>query len=120
VAVLSAATVVLVVIAVLAWSRRTADAQDDRIAAVVSDMNERMEAMLQELSAALERAEEESRRSRTLGELGGSIDLDEVLARALDAACAMQGVDAGLISYTTTEGKPFVATLGLTQEEAEA
>src|SRR5438270_6232770 len=71
-AAVAAAAVALVVIFALVWSRRSATAQDDRIAAVVSDMNERMEAMLQELSAALQRAEEESRRSRTLGELTGS------------------------------------------------
>ena len=39
-----------------------------------------------ELSAALERAQAESRRTRLLGELGGTIDLDEVLTRTLDAA----------------------------------
>ena len=42
--------------------------------------------MVRELSHALERAQEEHRRTRVLGELGGSIDLDEVLTRTLEAA----------------------------------
>ncbi|HEY2936369.1 MAG TPA: sensor domain-containing diguanylate cyclase [Gaiellaceae bacterium] len=120
VAALGAALVALLVLLVLLVSRRSNRHQDDRIASVVSDMNTRMEAMLQELSSALERAEEESRRNRTFGELAGSIDLDEVLARTLEAAGAIQGADAALVSLTTPEGKPFVATLGLSQEEAQA
>ncbi len=120
VAAIAAAGAVIVVLLLFLLSRRSSRATDDRIAAVVADMNQRMEAMLQELSAALERAEEDSRRNRTLGELAGSIDLDEVLARALDAAGTIQGADAALVSLTTFEGKPFVATLGLSQEEAQA
>jgi len=120
VAAAGAALVALLVLLVLLVSRRSNRQQDDRIASVVSDMNTRMEAMLQELSSALERAEDESRRNRTFGELAGSIDLDEVLARTLEAAGAVQGADAALVSLTTPEGKPFVATLGLSQEEAQA
>ncbi len=93
---------------------------DTQIAEVVADMNERMEAMLTELSSALERAEEESRRNRTFGELAGSIDLDEVLTRTLEAAGALQGVDAAMIALENQDGKPFVATLGLSQEEAHS
>ena len=120
IAALGAALVVLLVLLVLLVSRRSNRQQDDRIASVVADMNTRMEAMLQELSSALERAEDESRRNRTFGELTGSIDLDEVLARTLEAAGAIQGADAALVSLTTPEGKPFVATLGLSQDEAQA
>ena len=52
--------------------------------------------MVRDLSGALERAQAENRRTRVLGELGGSIDLDEVLARTLDAAGALEGVDAAV------------------------
>jgi diguanylate cyclase (GGDEF)-like protein len=93
---------------------------DTQIAEVVADMNQRMEAMLSELSAALERAETESRRNRTFGELAGSIDLDEVLARTLEAAGALQGADAAMIALESQDGKPFVATIGLSQEEAHS
>jgi diguanylate cyclase (GGDEF)-like protein len=93
---------------------------DTQIAEVVADMNERMEAMLTELSSALQRAEEESRRHRTFGELAGSIDLDEVLTRTLEAAGALRGADAAMIALQNQDGKPFVATLGLSQEEAHS
>jgi len=59
VAALGAAAVALVVVLALLWTRRSSRAQDDRIAAAVSDVNQRVEATLHELSAALERAEEE-------------------------------------------------------------
>jgi diguanylate cyclase (GGDEF)-like protein len=101
-------------------SRRRPRASETQIAEAVADMNQRMEAMLAELSSALERAEEESRRNRTLGELGGSIDLDEVLTRTLEAAGALPGADAAMVTLGNQDGKPFVATVGLSQEEAHS
>src|SRR5438105_9931884 len=85
----------------------------------MAQMNDRMEAMARELTGAVERAEEEGRRNQTLGDLGGSIDLDEVLSRTLEAAGAVPGADAALVSMQGPEGKPLVATLGLSTEEAE-
>ena len=66
--------------------------------ALVSQMNTRMESMVRELAGALERTQEEGRRNSFLDELGRSIDLDEVLARTLEAGGAMPGVDAALVS----------------------
>jgi diguanylate cyclase (GGDEF)-like protein len=54
--------------------------------------------MVRDLSAALERVQEESRRSRVVGELAGTIDLDEVLTRTLEATGALRGVDAVVVS----------------------
>src|SRR5438093_9585573 len=85
----------------------------------MAQMNRRIDEMARELTGAVERAEEEGRRGRTLGEIGGSIDLDEVLSRTLEAAGAVPGADAALVSMQGPEGKPFVATLGLSTEEAE-
>ncbi len=101
-------------------TRRTARNRDARIASVVDDLNAQLESVEQELSSALERADREGRRDRVLDRLASSIDLDEVLARTLDAAGALNGADAAVISLTTHEGKPFVATLGLSQEEARS
>src|SRR2546429_47013 len=86
------------------WSagRRETEGQ---LALAMSEMNERMDAVVRELTTAVERAEEESRRGRVLGELASSIDLDEVLSRALEAAGAIPGVDAALISMTSLDGK---------------
>jgi diguanylate cyclase (GGDEF)-like protein len=72
------------------------------------------------LSAARRRRDrEELRRSCTLAELSASIDLDEVLSRTLDAAGAVPGADAALVSMQGPDGKPLVVTRGLSAEEAE-
>jgi diguanylate cyclase (GGDEF)-like protein len=92
---------------------------DERLADLVADMNSRMETMVSELSEALEHAQEEGRRNQMLGELAGTIDLDEVLTRTLDAAGAMPGVDAALARLDNGADTPIIATLGLTTEEAQ-
>src|SRR5690242_4807329 len=92
------ATLVLVLLVLLVRARRSARGSDTQLLQLVSDMNERMESMVRELSDSLERAQEEGRRNRFLTELAGSIDLDEVLSRTLEAAGAVPGVDAVLVS----------------------
>ena len=92
---------------------------DERLADLVADMNSRMETMVSELSEALEHAQEEGRRNQMLGELAGTIDLDEVLTRTLDAAGARLGVDAALARLDNGADTPIIATLGLTTEEAQ-
>ena len=76
--------------------------------------------MVRELTDAIERTQHEGQRTRMLGELAGSIDLDEVLTRVLEAAGAIDGVDAALITLAAPPGgEPIVATLGLSATEAE-
>jgi diguanylate cyclase (GGDEF)-like protein len=118
---LTAAVAVLVVLATAYLvTRHSARVTDDRISAVVADLNERMETIVQELQRTVLEAEEESRRSRAFGELAGSIDLDEVITRALESAGAIPGVDAALVSLDPgVEERRLVATLGLSAEEAE-
>jgi diguanylate cyclase (GGDEF)-like protein len=109
-------------LALLAWIIRGAQTgphSDERLAKLVADMNSRMETMVSELSEALNHAQEEGRRNRMLGELAGTIDLDEVLTRTLDAAGAMPGVDAALARLDNGGDAPIIATLGLTTEEAQ-
>jgi diguanylate cyclase (GGDEF)-like protein len=119
IAVGTAAVVLLVaLLVVLARSRRRGERSERDVLALVSELNERLEGMVRELSDSLERAREESRRNRVLGELGASIDLDEVLSRTLEAAGSVPGVDAALVSIRGGE-KPIVATVGLSAEEAQ-
>jgi diguanylate cyclase (GGDEF)-like protein len=123
VAIAAGAAAVVLLLAVLWLVRKAtagATANDPRLTHLVDDMNTRMEAMVGELSEALERAQEEGRRNRMLGELAGTIDLDEVLTRTLDAAGAMPGVDAAL-ARLENDGReaPIIATLGLTTDEAQ-
>src|SRR5437868_14597779 len=117
-AVLCAVSLSLLVL-LLVRRRNDSDAEE-RVAEVVATLNARMDELGQELAAALERAEEEGRRSRVFGELAGPIDLDEVLSRALEAAAALKGADAALVMIPDPQhGKPVVATLGLSVDEAE-
>ena len=85
----------------------------------LAELNERIEQLSSDLESAIQRTEEERRRSRFLGELAGSIDLDEVLARTLEAAGGISGADAALVTTTGFDVQPLVATLGLSAEEAE-
>jgi GGDEF domain-containing protein len=112
------ATLVLVLLVLLVRSRRSSRGGEQHLLAHVAEMNTRMEAMVRELSDSLERAREEGRRNRYLTELAGSIDLDEVLSRTLEAAGAVPGVDATLVSIFDDDERPIVATLGLSTEEA--
>src|SRR5947208_14801862 len=112
------ATLLLVSIALFVRSRRSRPAGGQELLTVVSEMNARRESMVRELSESLERAQEEGRRNRYLTELAGSIDLDEVLSRTLEAGGAVPGVDAALVSISDGD-KPIVATLGLSAEEAQ-
>jgi diguanylate cyclase (GGDEF)-like protein len=115
---LGALVVLLLALLVVRW--RSDTRTDERVAQVVQSLNARMDELGRELQGALDRAEEEGRRSRIFGELAGSIDLDEVLARALEAAGALEGADAALLMLPDAQGgKPLVATLGLSVEEAE-
>src|SRR3954462_10495648 len=90
---LGALVVLLLALLVVRW--RSDAKKDKRVAEGVQGLNQRMDELGRELAGALERGEEEGRRSRIFGELAGSIDLDEVLARALEAAAALDGADAG-------------------------
>lgn len=115
---LGALVVLLMALLVVRW--RSDNSADERVAEVVASLNARMDELGRELAGALERAEEEGRRSRIFGELAGTIDLDEVLSRTLEAAGALEGADAALIMLPDPQGgKPLVATLGLSVEEAE-
>jgi diguanylate cyclase (GGDEF)-like protein len=115
----SALAMLVAVLTAVLIARRRRPPEEDRLALAMAQMNERMDAVVRELTSAVERAEDENRRGRVLGELAASIDLDEVLRRTLEAAGAVPGADAALISMTSSEGKPLVATLGLSTEEAE-
>src|SRR5436853_216448 len=115
---LGALVVLLLALLVVRW--RSDTKTDERVAEVVLSLNSRMDELARELQGALERAEEEGRRSRIFGELAGSIDLDEVLSRVLEAAGTLDGADAALMMLPDAQGgKPLVATLGLSVEEAE-
>jgi len=101
-------------LAVIVWlASRRPPAADDDLAVALSEVTSRMERLSGDVNDALERARDEGRRGRSLGELAGSIDLDEVLTRTLEAATRSPGVDAALISVEGPGGEAVVAGLGV-------
>ncbi len=114
-----AVCVVVLLVLLVVLNRRSSRAAQDSVADVVRALENRMDELSHELAGAVARAEEEGRRSRFLGEIAGSIDLDEVLSRTLEAAGSLPGADAALVTLRSHDGKPIVATLGLSAEEAE-
>jgi diguanylate cyclase (GGDEF)-like protein len=115
------ACVLLLLVLLAALVRRSGRRADERVSQVVNVLETRMDELGRELAGAVERAEEEGRRSRFLGEIAGSIDLDEVLARTLEAATgAVPGADASVVRLENQEGGPTVAAHGLSADGAEA
>jgi len=108
-AALGALVVVLGVLLVVSL-RRSSRRAEERVSDVVETLEKRMDELATELAGAVARAEEESRRSRFLGGIAGSIDLDEVVARTLEAAAEVTGADAALLSLEGRENSaPVVA-----------
>jgi diguanylate cyclase (GGDEF)-like protein len=102
-------------VAVFLLGRRSGSSSEARLDTVAAQIDERMQAMVLDLSDALDRAQEEARRSRMLGDVGGTIDLDEVVSRTLDAASTMSGVDAAVVAVGAG-GEPLTAAIGLESE----
>jgi diguanylate cyclase (GGDEF)-like protein len=119
---IACAVAVLVIVAAIAatvLARRSSKRADRRVTELVEILNVRIDELARELAGAREQAEGELRRNRVLSDLGGSIDLDEVLTRTLEAATHATDSDAALVWIGNPAGPPLVATLGLSQEEAE-
>lgn len=120
VVVLAAALAAAVGLAVVVAVRRRPSGrpETEALVQVVSDMRRKMDELSSDLSEALERAERESRRNRLFGELGGSIDLEELMERVLDAALEVPGFEAAMMSVERPEGGPATVTRGMTTQEA--
>src|SRR2546426_12458210 len=83
---LGALVVLLLALLVVRW--RSDSSTDERVAEVVASLNTRMDELGRELAGALERAEEEGRRSRIFGGLPGPTALDEARPRPPEPAGA--------------------------------
>jgi len=114
------ATVVVLAALLAVAHRRSSREAEARVSTVVETLEKRMDELATELAGAVERAEEEGRRSRFLGEIAGSIDLDDVVARTLEAAVGVTGGDAALLSLDPkSEGEPLVAGHALAPDGAK-
>jgi diguanylate cyclase (GGDEF)-like protein len=120
--ILLAAGLVAAAAAAAAWlagRKRGSAGSEAQVTAIVEQLTGRVDELAADLRRALERAESEGRRGRFAGELAASLDLDDVLARALDAARDLPGVDAAVASVDEGESR-IVATAELPLEQAEA
>ena len=106
------------VVLVVSRRQRTGAAQPEELVRAVDEMRSKMDELAGELSGALERAERESRRNRLFGELGGSIDLEELMDRVLDAAMDIPGIEAAMMVVERQDGAPAVVTRGMSPDES--
>ena len=118
--VVAAVAIAAALTAVLVARRRTPARAEgsDQLVRAVDEMRVRMDSLAHDLSEALDRAERESRRNRLFGELGGTVDLEELMDRVLDAAMEIPGIDAAMMVVEAQGGNPAVATRGMTAQEA--
>lgn len=118
--IIAAAVVVAAVLVWLILNRRPAPVTQppEELVRAVDEMRTKMDELAGGLSEALERAEQESRRNRLFGELGNSIDLEELMDRVLDAAMEIEGIDAAMMVVERQDGAPAVVTRGMTAQES--
>jgi diguanylate cyclase (GGDEF)-like protein len=119
-AAVGAALATLLLTLLVLWIRQRGRKREAELTDALRELESRMDTMVRELTSTIERTQHEGHRTRMLGELAGSIDLDEVLNRVLEAAGAIDGVDAALITVAAPPGgEPIVCALGLSAAEAE-
>jgi diguanylate cyclase (GGDEF)-like protein len=118
--ILAAAVLAAAVVVGIVMSRRSSrpEPQNEELVRAVDEMRTKMDELAGGLSEALERAEQESRRNRIFGELGNSIDLEELMDRVLDAAMEIEGIDAAMMVVERPDGGPAVVTRGMTAQES--
>ncbi len=91
---------------------------NEELVRAVDEMRSKMDELAGGLSEALERAEQESKRNRLFGEIGNSIDLEELMDRVLDAAMEIEGVEAAMMAVERQDGAPAVVTRGMSAQES--
>lgn len=77
--------------------RRNAHDVEAQVTATVETLESRLDELARELSSAVRRAEEDAQRSRLLGQIATTIDLDDAIGSTLQAATALPKVDAAVV-----------------------
>lgn len=90
-------------------TRRASERQLERGLLVIG---ERMDALALELERTVEKAREDAVRARIVASLGQALDLDEVLARCVEAAASLHGVAEAHVGVQV-DGVPLSASAGL-------
>jgi diguanylate cyclase (GGDEF)-like protein len=99
--------------------RRTSSDVGAQVTATVHTLEARLDELAQELSSAVRTAEEETRRSRFLAQIGTTIDLDDALASTLQAAASLPKVDAAVVELEPNgdEDERLLGSIGLGDED---
>jgi diguanylate cyclase (GGDEF)-like protein len=94
---------------------------EEQVSATVQTLEARLDELAQELSSAVRRAEEEAERSRFLGQIGTTIDLDDALGSTLAAVAGLPKVDAAVIELDPdgVGDDRLLGSIGLDAEEGE-
>jgi len=77
--------------------RRNAHDVEVQVAATVETLEARLDELARELGSAVSRAEEEAQRSRFLGQIATTIDLEDAIGSTLQAAAGLPKVDAAVV-----------------------
>jgi diguanylate cyclase (GGDEF)-like protein len=77
-------------------SRHSRDVEE-QVSVTVATLEARLDELAQELSSAVTRAEEEAQRSRFLGQIAATIDLDDAIGSTLQAAAGLPKFDAAVV-----------------------
>ena len=100
--------------------RRPMNDGEAQVAATIEALEARLDELAQELSSAVDRAEEEARRSRFLTQIGATIDLDDAIGSALETAAALPKADAAVVELEPTDDadERLLGAIGLDEEGA--
>ena len=111
---------VVALVLLLRLRTRTSQEVEEQVAATMETLEARLDELTQELTSAVQRAEEETRRSRFLAQIGTTIDLDEALGSTLEAASALPKVDAAVVELEPTgdEDERLLGSVGFGDEGA--
>jgi diguanylate cyclase (GGDEF)-like protein len=101
--------------------RRNARDAEAQVTATVETLEARLDELARELSSAVSRAEEEAQRSRFLGQIATTIDLDDAIGSTLQAAAGLPKVDAAVVELDPDgDGdERLLGSIGLDREEGE-
>ena len=122
--VLAAALVVCILVALellRRLRRRSSRDVEAQVTATVQTLEVRLDELARELSSAVSRAEEEAQRSRFLGQIATTIDLDDTIGSTLQAAAGLPKVDAAVVELEPDgDGdERLLGSIGLDRDEDE-
>lgn len=101
--------------------RRSSHDVEAQVTATVHTLEARLDELARELSNAVRRAEDEAARSRFLGQIATTIDLDDAIGSTLQAAAGLPKVDAAVVELDPAgDGdERLLGSIGLDRGEDE-